>query len=295
MKIILSRKGFDSSNGGVPSPILPGGRLISLPIPSRQDKRLLGSLSLPRIDLAKVASDLTNGNINARTSIHLDPDLNPGIVARSCGWRPAFGQSKAAQRHLENQGVGLGDLFLFYGWFRQVEIINGTFRFARNAPDLHVIYGWLQVGEAWYISEARAQLLAKHPALAGHPHLASREKYSDPSHNLNTLYVGADHLLLDGQRKLHKWGAGVFEKLADCRTLTKTGMTRRFWRLPKWMMPRGSRRPLSYHKSSGAWTLCDDHAVLRSACIGQEFVLDCDHYPEALAWAYKMIANEHKR
>ncbi|MGC9779576.1 MAG: hypothetical protein HZR80_10075 [Candidatus Heimdallarchaeota archaeon] len=34
MKVILSRKGFDSSYGGHPSPILPDGTLISLPIPS---------------------------------------------------------------------------------------------------------------------------------------------------------------------------------------------------------------------------------------------------------------------
>lgn len=34
MKIILSRKGFDSENGGYPSPILPNGTLLSIPIPS---------------------------------------------------------------------------------------------------------------------------------------------------------------------------------------------------------------------------------------------------------------------
>ncbi len=33
MKVILSRKGFDSSYGGCPSPILPDGTLLSLPIP----------------------------------------------------------------------------------------------------------------------------------------------------------------------------------------------------------------------------------------------------------------------
>ncbi len=37
MRIILSRKGFDSSNGGCPSPILPDGTLLSLPIPSKND------------------------------------------------------------------------------------------------------------------------------------------------------------------------------------------------------------------------------------------------------------------
>ncbi len=33
MKIIISRKGFDSGSGGYPSPILPSGELCSLPIP----------------------------------------------------------------------------------------------------------------------------------------------------------------------------------------------------------------------------------------------------------------------
>ena len=33
MKIILSRKGFDSANGGQANPIMPDGTLLSLPIP----------------------------------------------------------------------------------------------------------------------------------------------------------------------------------------------------------------------------------------------------------------------
>ena len=33
MKLILSRKGFDSQSGGCPSPIFPNGTLYSLPIP----------------------------------------------------------------------------------------------------------------------------------------------------------------------------------------------------------------------------------------------------------------------
>lgn len=36
MKLILSRKGFDTHNGGGPSPILPDGRMLSLPIPERR-------------------------------------------------------------------------------------------------------------------------------------------------------------------------------------------------------------------------------------------------------------------
>lgn len=35
MKVILSRKGFDSANGGIVSPVFPDGRMLSFPIPSK--------------------------------------------------------------------------------------------------------------------------------------------------------------------------------------------------------------------------------------------------------------------
>lgn len=37
MKIILSRKGFDSGNGGFPSPKMPDGTLLTMPIPERRN------------------------------------------------------------------------------------------------------------------------------------------------------------------------------------------------------------------------------------------------------------------
>ena len=37
MKVILSRKGFDSVNGKMPSAIMPNGDLVSMPIPSPGD------------------------------------------------------------------------------------------------------------------------------------------------------------------------------------------------------------------------------------------------------------------
>ncbi len=37
VKLILSRKGFDSSSGGVPSPIFSDGRMLSLPIPEQDE------------------------------------------------------------------------------------------------------------------------------------------------------------------------------------------------------------------------------------------------------------------
>ena len=83
MKIILSRKGFDSSNGFMPSPILPDGTLLSLPIPSDE------------VDL-NTYSDLSYGNL---TYFDIIKSLNPKTILRgdqstlmSPCWNP---QSKA--------------------------------------------------------------------------------------------------------------------------------------------------------------------------------------------------------
>ena len=45
MKIILSRKGFDSGSGGCPSPIFPDGSLMSLPIPDKKSQVTYGEIA----------------------------------------------------------------------------------------------------------------------------------------------------------------------------------------------------------------------------------------------------------
>ena len=53
MKLVFSRKGFDSSAGGFPSPII-SGKAISLPIPYRNSK-----VSYQHFDFGKIVRDLT--------------------------------------------------------------------------------------------------------------------------------------------------------------------------------------------------------------------------------------------
>ena len=55
MKVILSRKGFDSSYGGIPSPILPDGRLVSFPIPSPSDCFQLADINSGHNEIRVVA------------------------------------------------------------------------------------------------------------------------------------------------------------------------------------------------------------------------------------------------
>src|SRR2546421_253160 len=59
---------------------------------------------------------------------HLDPDLVEHVVPRLEGWRAMFGQVGASQTHLDNNGVDVGDVFLFFGLFRQTIRTNEGLR-----------------------------------------------------------------------------------------------------------------------------------------------------------------------
>jgi hypothetical protein len=66
MKIILSRKGFDSTSGGVPSPIFEDGTMISLPIPYKTGVPY-GDIAtgLPQFDrMGRLVEELTESRIN---------------------------------------------------------------------------------------------------------------------------------------------------------------------------------------------------------------------------------------
>ena len=87
MKIILSRKGFDSSAGGVASPILPDGSMLSLPIPDRASPVLYQDITLRGHSLGRVVVDLTRGDQKSHYGAHLDPDLVESAYPRAVGWR----------------------------------------------------------------------------------------------------------------------------------------------------------------------------------------------------------------
>ena len=121
MRLILSRKGFDSAAGGCPSPIFPDGSMIALPIPDKRSPIRYGDLKWRGRNLGDVVSKLTRGTQRSDYRAHLDPDLREDICRQQAGWLPTLGQHRAAQGHLRNQGVGVGDLFLFWGVFRAVD------------------------------------------------------------------------------------------------------------------------------------------------------------------------------
>ena len=159
MKLILSRKGFDSAAGGCPSALLDG-RPVSFPIPTRQPSPTrYGDLTR---DIATLVTDLTKGRITREHACHLDPDLDAGALPRLAGWRGALGQVSTAQTHLANNRIAPGDLFLFWGLFRAADR-NGGGRWHFTGPAEHRIFGWLQIDEILTVGEDPTPALTTAP------------------------------------------------------------------------------------------------------------------------------------
>lgn len=280
MKLILSRKGFDSSSGGCPSPLFPDGSALSLPIPDPQSPLRYGDL---QGCVARMVADLTRGRLGSGDPVHLDPDLVRSAVPRHRGWRPVLGQAGAAQGHLAAQGVAAGDLFLFFGLFRPVEQRGGRWRFVPGSRSRHRIWGWLQVGEVWRV----AGLSAGERRWCGyHPHCHGERAAN------NTLYLAARRLTLPAPASGLP-GAGLLTGGNPEFVLTAPEATSpSLWRLPAAFMPTGGRPPLTYHQRSDRWRRVGEECRLQSAARGQEFVLDTVDYPGVQTWLWELLSGD---
>ena len=289
MKIVLSRKGFDSANGGYPSPILPDGRLISIPIPIHPSNAcaddfkysdILIDEHMTYLDLMKdiylsiYYGDKTDDKkahlVKQDTRCHLDPDIYPRVIERDQSWKPLFGQIDAAQTHLENTEVGVGDVFLFFGWFRNIQQYNSVFSFTSADTDKHIIFGYLQIGE-----KIRVETDTPLPNWMNyHPHTFQPSRRKN-----NTIYVARDSLTWENNLP----GAGVFSYNTNL-VLTKDGLSRSRWCLPECF--RNVR--ISYHTQK-SWKSDYFQSVAR----GQEFVVDGNE--QVKRWAKELIQANPKR
>ena len=89
--------------------------------------------------------------------------------------------------------------------------------------------------------------------------------------------------------RFDKPGAGVFQRFEPALCLTAPGMLRSTWRLPSWFYPDEEKSSLSYHNSLSRWRIEKDYVLLNSVGRGQEFVLDCQEYPEAVNWLRSIL------
>ena len=248
MRIIFSRKGFDSGSGGKPSPIIDDVP-VSLPIPGGRDEPFTyGDLTHPMAgSLAEVAAEITKGRITGRNPAHYDPQIpwETGIAS--------LGQQSAAQTHLINQGVTSGDTIIFFGLFRDYTASKGH----PNAKPHHRIFGAMTIDRLCVLGEdvkpgAWRALGLPQP----HPH-------TERKHNLanNAIWIGQGQLA-------HNAGLNL--------RLTQTDAAPSLWNIPCWLRRCG----LSYHASPDRWS----DRELRLVARGQEFVSDVGQDNEALDW-----------
>ena len=221
MKIILSRKGFDSANGGIVSPIMDDGTLISFPIPS-DDKDVFEDLVYCGQSYAKILQDLNYKEHPKYHNCHVDPDLTMDRRKNKIdAWRPIFGQvNSSAVYLLDNVKVEVGDLFLFFGNYHKVKCVDGKYQYIKKTGDfysdndLQIIWGYMQIGEIITDSE-------KQRKFSWHPH--SSNSYTSHEHS-NVMFVASDKLSFNENMP----GAGVLKFRKD-RVLTAKNCNKATW------------------------------------------------------------------
>lgn len=269
MKVILSRKGFDSCYGKTASPVMPDGTLLSLPIPSKTDAVKFSDLYYNEESYYEIIKQLDpTTKITDDWTCHLDPDIRRGAIERPAGWIPSFGQESSALSHLRNQGVGQGDLFLFFGWFRKTEYADGHLSYSKDSQDQHIIYGWLQIGEMIEKSSDVPDWLIGHP----HSNKTYWQNISRKGKTMNAIFVASERLSFAPELP----GAGCLN-FSDNLVLTKKNCKRRIWDLPGFMR----NIPITYNAK--AWH--DEGFV--SAARGQEFVFEAND--DVIGWIKNML------
>lgn len=239
MKVILSRKGYDSASGGMPSPIMPDGTLLSLPIPAKDTSVRYADLHYHDISYLDIIQQLKpTSRIKESWTCHLDPDLVEGTTKRSMPWFPLFGQTNQSQRHLAQHGIGVGDMFLFWGWFRETAYHEGKLRFVSHTPDLHIIWGFMKVAKLTTGTNMPSEY-------AYHPHGQMKSP-------MNAIYEGDPTMT-------------SLLKYDEKRVLTKKGMSRSKWDLPHYFRDLS----ISYHTKESF-----RDGYFQSAMRGQEFVIE---------------------
>lgn len=227
MKIILSRKGFDSSNGGKFSPIFSDGSMLSLPIPGKDisaDNIDYNDLHFNNTKVSHILKDLGYNADKNSNYCHLDPDLDAKRrLLPIKNWKPAFGQTNQAAGYLKNCKVEPGDLFLFFGNFKHVEYKNNKYSYVKkssikNNPymgnPLQIIWGYMQIGEI--ITNP-----SKIKEYYWHPH-ACNKRLAEKN---NTLFIPAERLSFAPLMPGH----GLFN-YNEKRVLTNLGASRACWK-----------------------------------------------------------------
>jgi len=299
-RIVLSRKGFDSSAGGCASPVL-NKEMISLPIPEhnvssrgKQDGGLCADGHLTYGDMESshgkrvgtLVTQLSKGKIKPSDCVHLDPDIRAALRKPNDTKLPlTYGQDSGSQTELRN--IEEGDLFLFFGWFRGAEEYRpGYFRFIRDSPDVHAIWGWLQIGARLDLpsNHLRAREIASH-----HPHVSHPE-----NRNPNCLYVAGETLTFISSFA----GEGTFAEYHEDLRLSdlQTELPPRKRLRSRWNLPAFFGNISMTHHCLREWGAKERSIIGKGGAYpGQEFIFETSGYESDVAnWLEDIFRGEKR-
>ncbi|MBM7095736.1 hypothetical protein JSY36_08220 [Bacillus sp. H-16] len=285
MKLVLSRKGFDTGSGGCFSPYdHHSGRYIWFPIPEKKnhysntinyaDVRIKEDyFNNPKYEAGNLSelykrllghNRIKMGNSKACSiddvglSAHFDPMLGePPWMERGSGLKigKGFGQSNAAP-HLLKQEVGAGSVFLFFGGFKSIH----------NHYSGHYFYGWMKVKER-IDNYDKALQAAEEYNLGDHPHLTE-----SAFQKLNFIYTPEEWLFED----LEVPGCGYFTALNDSLLLSRSKDRNK----SEWLLPKCFYKQLTQAYKNSWVDLGDDFCTVKTGR-GQEYVTELSAAGEA--------------
>lgn len=164
----------------------------------------------------------------------------------------AFGQVGAAQTHLERQGVGPGDVFVFFGLFAD----------EATGERHHRIFGYLRARTIHALCDGAPVAMLD----LAHPHALGMH--------------GANDAIWHGEGCTAAWAS-------DALRLTVPGGPPSLWQRPDWLKPGG----LSYHDRADRWIRAKNGGPkLQSVARGQEFVADIGRRSAPRKWLEAVIA-----
>ncbi|MDR2542843.1 MAG: hypothetical protein LBC80_05265 [Treponema sp.] len=277
MRIIFSRKGFDSTSGRIPSPLLPDNTLLSLPIPETDNRHVrelhYSDLKYNGTTYSEIIDSL--GQL-PDAFCHLDPDLRYDIRKRKepeSSWRALFGQKGSVQSLLSNAGVGKGDIFLFFGLFLEAD---NNFNYTKpRTKKKHCIWSYFQVDELLDDEKKFKKYAAEHKDAVKHPHAKGWDRR-------NCIYVAKEKNSLN--QKIPGWGL-LKNKSIDPNysvVLTEEGNPCSYWKLPDFF--GGERFYINQEIAADG--------TFRNSGRGQEFVIDtdnCKHREKIIDWVKTLI------
>jgi hypothetical protein len=279
MKLVLSRKGFDSGSGGCLSPYNHDtGEYIWFPIPEKVNSysnqirysdvlvkngylsSLKGS-NLSEVYKSLKGMDRVKLRKNERVSIddselfaHFDPMLGtpPWIVKNdSCKIGMGFGQFNAAPQ-LGNHNVNEGSIFLFFGGFQST---------SNRKIAGHYLYGWLKVKKRIETYEDCKKIIEPYN-LHHHPHITEAAF----KRNKKNYILLPDQWLYED---LNIPGCGYFTTLNDSLLLSSNKESNRAtWKLPIFFYQNLTQVHLK------TWENTQDGFCTVKTGIGQEFITE---------------------